>query len=481
MARVVCVSEIWYPICATNVIAASLANPTRDLAEFVADLRWIDVPVRVRQRTTDILLDTFACALAGWSADESIDVLAVAQALFGDGGSTVIGSEPLSSAAATMTNGYLVTAVTMCDVHRPTLCHATPEVVPPVLALGEERDVSGRDLLLAIVAGLEITTRVNLGLNYAEFRARGWHSSGVTGPLGAAVACGRLLDFDATQMVHALGVAGSQAAGTFAQFGTPTIKSGQALGAIAGLMAARVVAEGLTACDEILMYPEGGLYRTYSDGGNPGVVLHALGDRWELENISLRRWPVAAYLQPVVSTILALVANDDFESSRVRRLQLWISPRAYRLHGEVGWEDSLRARLSARYVAAVTMFDRRCWLDQFTSGRIADVPVTSFATERVQVHEDSSLPDFGVRVGLEFDDGAVTSASHSPREGDAVDLLSHAEIAHKFRAAAAPWISSNEAEAFVDRIAELESQSGVRGLIETLRRNPGNVSQGGRA
>ena len=77
--------------------------------------------------------------------------------------SSVIGGDRLSLAGATMLNGFLITAVTMCDTHRSTLTHITPEVMPPALAIAERDGLSGRDLLVALVAGMETMTRIGIG------------------------------------------------------------------------------------------------------------------------------------------------------------------------------------------------------------------------------------------------------------------------------------------------------------------------------
>ena len=188
--------------------------------------------------------------------------------------SSVIGGGHLSLAGATLLNGYLVTAVTMCDVHRATMTHITPEIVPPALAIAERDGLSGRDLLVAIAAGCEVTTRIGIGLDYPVFRARGWHGPGIIGPFGAAAAVGSLLDFDADTMARAFGLAGSQAAGTFAAWGTPTVKFHQCRGALSGLMAALLAQQNFVATREFLTAKDGGLYNAYVNGGKPDV-----GDR----------------------------------------------------------------------------------------------------------------------------------------------------------------------------------------------------------
>ena len=138
------------------------AEATQRLAEFAATLRYDDLPDRVRDHCKNLLLDTFACAVPGHQGEETPQIMAFASALAQSNESSVIGGDRLSLAGATLLNGYLVTAVTMCDVHRPTLTHITPEVMPPALAIAERDNRSGRDLMVAIAAGSEVTTRVGI-------------------------------------------------------------------------------------------------------------------------------------------------------------------------------------------------------------------------------------------------------------------------------------------------------------------------------
>ena len=114
--------------------------------------------------------------MAGLQADESGVVKDTAAAIFGAGDATVIGSGCASAGTAVVTNGYLVTAATVCDIHRPTICHVTPEIVPPALVVAERLALSGEQLLSAIAVGLEVTTRVGNATGYDAFRKRGWHA-----------------------------------------------------------------------------------------------------------------------------------------------------------------------------------------------------------------------------------------------------------------------------------------------------------------
>src|SRR3990170_6237088 len=188
-------------------------NVTQSLARFAATLTYDQIPVRARDHCKNLLLDAIACALAGHQGEETHQVAALASGLAQSRESSVIGGDRLSLAGATLLNGYLITAVTMCDIHRSTLTHITPEVIPAALAVAERDALPGRDLLVAIAAGCETATRIGIGLDYPEFRKRGWHGPGVIGPFGSAAAVGRLLGCAPDRMARAFGLAGSQSAG----------------------------------------------------------------------------------------------------------------------------------------------------------------------------------------------------------------------------------------------------------------------------
>src|SRR5260370_2404241 len=169
---------------------------TQVLAQFAATLTYDQLPDRVKEHCKNLLLDALACALAGHQGEETHQVAALASSLAQSSETGVIGGDRLSLAGATLFNGYLITAVTMCDAHRSTMTHITPEVVPPALAIAERDALSGRDLLVALAAGYEVTTRVGIGADFAAFRARGWHGPGIFGPFGAAAAGRRLFRLD---------------------------------------------------------------------------------------------------------------------------------------------------------------------------------------------------------------------------------------------------------------------------------------------
>ncbi len=94
---------------------------TQMLAEFAATLTYDDIPQRAREHCKNLLMDAIACALAGDRGEETSQLAALAPSLAQSAESSVIGGDRLSLAGATILNGYLVTATTMCDVHHDVI------------------------------------------------------------------------------------------------------------------------------------------------------------------------------------------------------------------------------------------------------------------------------------------------------------------------------------------------------------------------
>jgi 2-methylcitrate dehydratase PrpD len=443
------------------------------LARFAASLRYEDLPPRVKDHCKNVLLDSLACAVAGYRGEETPQVAALAAALGQSEESSIIGGGHLSLAGATVLNGFLITAVTMCDAHRPTVSHVTPEVVPPALAIAERDGLSGRDLLIAIAAGFEITTRVGIGLDYPAFRARGWHGPGVLGPFGAAAAVGRLLKYDPDTMAKAFGLAGSQAAGTYAAWGTPTVKFHQCRGALSGLLAALLAQQNFLATSTFLTAPDGGLYNTYSNGGKPEAATADLGARWELEQIALRLWPSASSIQGMNTAIFELIEKHKIDPNRVRTVRIALSQPAFDLHGKLpNYKGKFDALISGHYTAAVIVHDQALTLDQFEPKRYDDPKLRRAAAEQVDISADTSLNGVEAIATIELTDGATLSARCDHPRGAPENPLSRAEIETKFRTYGKARLTEAQIERVIAAVYALEDLKSVRELMDLLRATP---------
>ena len=444
-------------------------NVTEVLAGFAASLQYDDIPERTREYCKTLLLDTLACAVAGHKGEETQQVAALASALAQSTESSVIGGDRLSLAGATILNGFLVTAVTMCDAHRATLTHVTPEVVPPALAIAERDGLSGRDLLVALAAGSEVLTRIGIGLDYPAFRAKGWHGPGVLGPFGAAAAVGRLRGFDTETMAKAFGLAGSQAAGTFAAWGTPTVKFHQCRGALSGLLAALLAEQKFLATREFLTAKDGGLYNVYANGGKPEAATADLGKRWELEQIALRLWPSASSIQGMNTALFDLIEQNKIDPARVKKVRIALSQPTFDLHGKLPhYKGKFDALISGHYTAAIILHDQELTLAQFDPARYDDANMRRAAAEQIEIRSDPALSGVQAVVEIETDGKTLTSRCDFPR-GAPENPLSRAQIENKFRTYAEGVLSPAAIAGTLEAVNDLDKLGSVRQLMDLLR------------
>ena len=446
------------------------SNVTQDLARFAATLTYDRIPDRTREHCKNLLLDAVACALAGHHGEETHQVAALASGLAQSLESSVIGGDRLSLAGATLLNGYLITAVTLCDVHRATLTHITPEVMPPALAIAERDALSGRELLVALAAGCEVMTRIGVAMDWPAARARGWHGPGVLGPFGAAAAVGRLLAFDEETMARAFGLAGSQSAGTFAAWGTPTVKFHQCRGALSGLMAALLAQQKFVATREFLTAPDGGLFNAYSNGGRPEALTDGLGKRWELETIALRLWPSASTIQGFITAMFDLVEKHRLSVDQVRRLRVSLGKTAVDMHGIFPrYQGKFEALLSTHYCAAAILHDRALTLAQFEPARYNDPALARFAAEQVELKADPALSGVQCVVEAHTVDGRTVNVRCDHPRGSPENPLSRAQLEEKFRVYAKGVLPGTVIEEAIGVIASLENVKSVRRLMDLLR------------
>jgi 2-methylcitrate dehydratase PrpD len=449
--------------------AAPPVNVSAALADFSAGLQPAMLDTATRERVKDLLIDAIACALAAGRAEEmpQIELLA---SLFGDDGqSTVIGSAtPEPPGAAVLLNAYRITALTFCDVYTSAHMHVTPEVVPPALAIAEREAAPGMRLLLALAAGLEVATRVAAGLDYPNLRQRGWHTPGVAGPFGGAAAVASLLALPPDRARNALGLAGSQSAGTWAAWGTPTVKFHQARGSLSGLLAGLLAATGFTASSDVLGAPDGGLLSTYAGGGRPDLITDALGERWELMRISLRPWPSATPLQPVITGLFRLRDRGALDQPDKVHLTIHVAPGVFKQHSAFRHPTGkFEALLSIHHAAAAFLLFGQLGLGQYEPEVYLDPALARLIDEQLDVVADEQLAPTSCRIEVRDPDGTVVENVTAPL-GHPDNPAPHSMIVDKFRRLADGVLAPIAVTKVLDMIAGLEDLPDVRQLTRAL-------------
>src|SRR5215216_58311 len=266
---------------------------TRRIADFVSQLTYQQIPSEVRERIKLLILDSLGCAIYG----ANLEWCRILQDTFCDLDATrttsVWGTDrKLSSTNAALVNGTQVQGFELDDVHRDGVLHCGAVTLPALIAIAETHaDLSGREFLTAAVAGYEIGPRVGRCMGQ-EHIGQGWHSGATLGVFSAAAGAARGLGLDAEQTVHALGIAGTQAAGLMAaQYGAMVKRMHAGRSAQSGLYGALLAESGFTGIVDVFESPYGGFCTTFSrshDRFNLEELTAGFGERFEIMNVALK-------------------------------------------------------------------------------------------------------------------------------------------------------------------------------------------------
>jgi 2-methylcitrate dehydratase PrpD len=235
---------------ATQMASNSTASSglTLDLARQAAGTGYAALSGESRALVRQCVLDYIGVTLAGARDNVSNAVLAEMADMGGKPEAAVFGrGVRLPALSAALVNGTASHALDFDDVNMSMPGHVTVAVLPGLLALGEARKSSGRDIMQAFVSGYELACRVGNSVAPGHYQATGFHATGTVGALGSAASAGRLLGLSAEDIATAVGVAATQSAGLKSLFGTDCKPFHAGKAAQNGLMAARLVSRGFTA------------------------------------------------------------------------------------------------------------------------------------------------------------------------------------------------------------------------------------------
>ncbi len=230
---------------------------TRALVEAVRGIRYDEIPPEACETAHHCLLDFLGVALAG--SQEPLTEILVGEVVRGEAAreAGIIGRpERATRLTAALVNGAAGHALDFDDTHTAMMGHPSVPVLSALLVLAETEGADGRALLAALVAGVELECRVGALLGGGHYAA-GFHTTGTVGTFGAAAACAHLMGLDQGGWLHALGLAGTQAAGLKSGFGTMAKPLHAGRAASAGLLSALLARGGFSAQPAILEVPQG--------------------------------------------------------------------------------------------------------------------------------------------------------------------------------------------------------------------------------
>lgn len=451
---------------------------TQELGAWVAGLRYEDVPAEVIQHTKICLLDALGCALFGSAQEWSRIAAEVAVSSSGGGGALLLGHVDTASAAdAALVNGTAVHGYEIDDVHVSSSYHPASVSIPAALALLSRRQGSGRDLLLAIVAGYEAGIRVGICAGTTHSTS-GYHVTGTVGPIGAAATSAKLLGLDELRATHAIAVGATQASGLYAaRMGAMAKRFHAGRASQSGVIAALLAERGFTGSLEAIEAPFGGFMSTLHGQFPAETVLNGLGSRWETSKVGFKVYSACASAHTTVDAVEAMVAQG-LTAENLSKLTIWMTKKGYT---NVGWRYSpgevVSAQMNASFTAAVKLLDGDAFVRQYQKERLADPRILSLI-DRVEIKHDPELDKAGaskrhaVKAQAELSDGRRLEVTVVDRLGSAERPVPVERIQQKFRTLVAGVMEPETAqklEAFVGEIESKESLAGLFSLLSSIK------------
>ncbi len=349
----------------------AVAAPTREIAAWISSLKYEDIPVRTREVVRIAILDTLGCGVYGYRTPWANMLLQWARTGgAGKGDATVWGEKTatMRAADAALVNGTAAHAFELDDYHNAKL-HAGAVAVPAALAMAEKLGADGKALITAIAAGYETMIRTSLASNPSATRLRGWHITGIYGPFAAAAACASLLKLNPEQTAWALGLAGTQGAGTWAfnADGTMSKRLHAGKAAHSGVLAAELAAMGFTGPQQIFEFEDGGVLKAHSDGSDVTLLTRDLGRVWHTDTNSIKPYSCCGSTHAYIDAALAVRRKVGAPWDMQRRVKVGLSKV---VDVQCGFAyapgTALNAQMSLRYIVAAALADGKVLPPQFT-------------------------------------------------------------------------------------------------------------------
>ena len=465
--------------------ANSNLGTTAVLAEWAATYRLEDAPDAVVERMKALVLDFLRVVAVGARLPWSRSTRALALQLGGKAEcSLVLCGSRIDAARAAFVNGAYAHACDLDDTHVGSMHHAGASILPAVLAMAERENASGRALLEAAIIGYEASLRIGLATQPALFQ-RGFMATPTCGAMGAALAAGKLLKFNATDMAGALGAAGAYAGG-LAQFylsGGVTKRLNGARGAESGVMAALLTQAGIWGPRDILE-GDAGFFHAFSGNAKPEKITGDLGRGYRLMEVSTKIHAGAGRLQATVDAGLSLGAQHGLAAEQIVECEVGIPKVVQGRLTQLDPPDLQSAQLSIPFSLAMALALGRTRGAQAALRREdyetalvdADIRALSNRTRCVldaEIEAGTNTEEVPSRVSITLADGRKFVAHEPHPRGSPHRRMTWDELSALFKDTVADALPAATLNRVLDLVAGLDRDTQPREIMGAFVAAPG--------
>jgi 2-methylcitrate dehydratase PrpD len=456
---------------------------TQELARYCSEMKFHQLPEEVVNRVKYMFLDFIGVACRGTQEDSSKSICRFVKEMgHGHREGVIIGTkEKAPYIYAGLANGVSSHAIEMDDVNNEASLHPGVVVFPAALATAEMVSANGKNFIGAVVLGYEVMIRLGKALGPEKHYRRGFHPTATCGTFGSSVVASKILRLKAEGITNAMGIAGSQAAGSMEYLaqGAWTKRFHPGWAAFSGMFATQLTLKGFRGPTSIIEGRNGFLH-SYSDGAEESKVLEDIGSQFEILRTSMKPHACCRYMQPPIDGILKLVRENDIQPEEVGKIRLGIlragfpiivEPKEIKYHPK----SIVDAQFSMPFGAAVALLFRKAGLNEFHLSRIRSEEVKQMM-ERVECVEDPDLErtypkQWCATVEIFTKNGQRYFTKVEYCKGDPENPLSWEELIEKFHDLSNRFMTKERRLKIVDEVKRLEKIRDLRKWSPLLLRN----------
>ncbi len=448
---------------------------TQKLAQFYTRLDYEMLPPQVVDRAKYFCLDFLGVGLLGSRTLSSAAMIRTVKRLSQNGTSIVMGTDLRTMPQyAALANGTSAHSLELDDVSNDASLHPGVFTFPTAFSCADLAHVDGRSFISAVVTGYDLAIRLGRALDPQEHYARGFHPTGTCGTFAAALVTSRLLGLDEERTTWALGIAGSQAAGSmeFLAHEAWSKRFHPGWAAHSGIIAALLAREGFTGPPTIFEGRDGFLHG-YSGASDAAKALERLGEDFYITKSGIKPHACCRYKQGPIDCLLQIAEKNDLQPDQVAKVTVGVLKAGYNIIASP--EEQKRnpqsvtgAQFSMPFGAAIALIYRRASLDEYTEENL-HLPEVKRLMSVTQCVQDPALElnfpsQWPAWAEVEIKDGRVLKTRLEHPKGDPYNPLSWDELKDKFRLLTQSVISTETQEAIIRTVEQLEDLEDVREL-----------------
>lgn len=440
---------------------------TRILAEFVAEFDVTRISERTRREAVRTLVNWLGCTIGGSDHPAVYILLDTLKPFMGEARFAVPGLAANADLfTAALAQGVASHVFDFDDTHLKTIVHPAGPVLSALLPLAQQLGSSGRQVVDALILGVEVECRVANAIYPAHYDI-GWHITGTTGVLGAAAGASRLLGLDAQRTLYALGIAATQSSGFREMFGSMCKSFHVGAAARNGLQAALMAQNGFTSSTRAIEAPRG-LANVMATSRKYWEITRDLGATWEIDLNSYKPFACGIVIHPAIDACVRLSQRDGVAAADVRSIDLTVHPLVLELTGNKAPTTGLQSKFSVFHAAAAGYIHHRAGENEFSDAAVHD-PALIALRDRISAKVDPLTREHEVRASLTDAKGRRFDIHVEHAIGSVENPLSDQALDAKFIDLAEPVLGASQTRRALDIARRVETLAAIDELLSECR------------